>query len=126
MAKAAATVVGGSRTLKKPIQVPIPTRAKPKLAIAGGKAVAPTPVPFMSTALSAADIAAATAVLHSGMLRAARKCDELETRFAQMSAARFAMTCANGTCALQLAYEPLLKPGDEVLVPAWSFIATVS
>jgi dTDP-4-amino-4,6-dideoxygalactose transaminase len=36
------------------------------------------------------------------------------------------MTCANGTCALQLAYEPLLKPGDEVLVPAWSYIATVS
>jgi perosamine synthetase len=36
------------------------------------------------------------------------------------------MTCANGTCALQLAYEPLLQPGDEVLCPAWSYIATVS
>ena len=36
------------------------------------------------------------------------------------------MTCANGTCALQLAYEPLLQPGDDVLVPAWSYIATAS
>jgi perosamine synthetase len=36
------------------------------------------------------------------------------------------MTCANGTCALQLAYEPLFQPGDEILVPAWSYIATVS
>ncbi|MEX2219596.1 MAG: DegT/DnrJ/EryC1/StrS family aminotransferase [Phycisphaerales bacterium] len=80
----------------------------------------------MSTALSEADIAAATAVLRSGMLRQAAKCAELEERFARMSGARHAMTCANGTCALQLAYEPLMKPGDDVLVPAWSFIATVS
>ncbi len=27
---------------------------------------------------------------------------------------------------LQLAYEPLFQPGDDVLVPAWSYIATVS
>src|SRR5439155_21964305 len=66
------------------------------------------------------------AVLKSGMLRAAKKCDELEARFAQVSSATHAMTCANGTCALQLAYEPLLKPGDDVLVPAWTYIATVS
>jgi perosamine synthetase len=43
-----------------------------------------------------------------------------------MSGARHAMTCANGTCALQLAYEPLMAPGDDVLVPAWSYIATVA
>jgi perosamine synthetase len=80
----------------------------------------------MSTALHQADIDAALAVLKSGMLRAAKKCDELEARFAKVSGAKHAMTCANGTCALQLAYEPLLEPGDEVLVPAWSYIATVS
>lgn len=96
------------------------------LAINGGTPVSKTPIPFMSTALSPADIDAAMAVLKSGMLRAAKKCDELETRFAQISGAKHAMTCANGTCALQLAYEPLFEPGDEVLVPAWSYIATVS
>ena len=100
--------------------------APAKLAVAGGTPVSATPVPFMSTALSPADIDAAMAVLKSGMLRAAKKCEELETRMAALSNARHAMTAANGTVALQLAYEPLLKPGDDVLVPAWTFIATVS
>lgn len=96
------------------------------LAVKGGTPVARTPIPFMSTGLSGADIDAATAVLRSGMLRQATKCAELEERFGRMTGARHAMTCANGTCALQLAYEPLFRPGDEVLVPAWSYIATVS
>jgi perosamine synthetase len=101
----------------------LPTR--PELAINGGTPVS-QPIPFMHTALTPADIDAATAVLKSGMLRAAKKCEELETRFAQMSGAKHFMTCANGTCALQLAYEPLFKAGDDVLVPAWSYIATAS
>jgi perosamine synthetase len=97
-----------------------------KLALHGGTPVSPTSIPFMSTGLSEADIAAANAVLKSGMLRAAKKCEELEQRFAALSGARHAMTCANGTCALQLAYEPLFDRGDDVLVPAWSYIATVA
>ncbi len=98
------------------------------LAINGGTPVAAPPnnVPFMSVGLTEADKQAAIAVLNSGMLRAAKKCEELEHRFGAMSGAKHAMTCANGTCALQLAYEPLFKPGDDVLVPAWSYIATVS
>ncbi len=96
------------------------------LALHGGTPVTRTPIPFMSTALSPADIEAATAVLRGGMLRAAKKCEELEQRFGQMTGAKHMMTCANGTCALQLAYEPLFEPGDHVLVPAWSYIATVS
>lgn len=103
-------------TLSAPTSTSSPVSAR-----YGGK-----PVPFMSTALSQADIEAATAVLRSGMLRAAKKCEELETRFGQMSGSKHMMTCANGTCALQLAYEPLFNAGDEILVPAWSYIATVS
>lgn len=99
---------------------------KPELAINGGAPVSKTAVPFMSTGLQPADIDAATAVLKSGMLRAAKKCEELEQRFAAMTGAKHMMTCANGTCALQLAYEPLFKAGDDVLVPAWTYIATVS
>ncbi len=120
MAKSAST-----KTLKPSKAVEVASKPA-RLAIAGGTPVSASPVPFMSTALSPADIDAAMAVLKSGMLRAAKKCDELEARFAQISSAKHAMTCANGTCALQLAYEPLLKPGDEVLVPAWTYIATVS
>lgn len=96
------------------------------LAINGGTPVSPKPVPFMSTALTQADIDAATAVLKSGMLRAAKKCEEFEQRWGAMTQAKHTMTCANGTVALQLAYEPLFKRGDDVLVPAWSYIATVS
>lgn len=102
------------------------SEAAKSLALFGGTPVTPKPVPFLSTALSPEDIDACNAVLRSGMLRAASKCAELEERWAQLTDARFAMTCANGTCALQLAYESLIRPGDEVLVPAWSYIATVS
>lgn len=108
------------------------TAASPKseaakaLAVNGGTPVSAKPVPFMSTALSPEDIEACVGVLRSGMLRAASKCAELEERWATLTEAKHAMTCANGTCALQLAYEPLFRPGDEVLVPAWSYIATVS
>ncbi|MCB9841313.1 MAG: DegT/DnrJ/EryC1/StrS family aminotransferase [Phycisphaeraceae bacterium] len=96
------------------------------LAIDGGAPVSKTPVPFMKVGLTEADIEAATAVLKSGMLRAAKKCAELEERFAAATDAKHGLTCANGTCALQLAYGALLNPGDDVLVPAWTYIATAS
>lgn len=108
---------------KRPVSVSV---ADQKLAMQGGTPVSATPVPFMSPGLAEADIQAAIAVLRSGMLRAAKKCEELETRFAKQTDAKHGMTCANGTVALQLAYEPLFKAGDDVLVPAWSYIATVS
>lgn len=116
-------IVGGGGAVE--VQA-VPSGKKEALALFGGTAVSTKPVPFMSTGLTESDIAAASAVLKSGMLRAAKKCEELESRFAAMTGARHMMTCANGTCALQLAYEPLFKPGDDVLVPAWSYIATVS
>ncbi|MEO0512419.1 MAG: DegT/DnrJ/EryC1/StrS family aminotransferase [Planctomycetota bacterium] len=102
------------------------TTAADTLAIQGGTPVSETNVPFMSPRLHAEDIAAATAVLESGMLRASSNCAELETQFAERSGAAHGLTCANGTCALQLAYEALLEPGDEVLVPAWTYVATAS
>jgi len=103
-----------------------PVRVDEPLAVDGGSPVAETSVPFMSLALTEADIEAATGVLRSGMLRQGPRCAELETRFAEASGASHALTCANGTCALQLAYGALLEPGDEVIVPAWTYVATAS
>ncbi|MEO1715585.1 MAG: DegT/DnrJ/EryC1/StrS family aminotransferase [Planctomycetota bacterium] len=97
-----------------------------QLAANGGTPVFDANVPFMAPKLHREDIDAATAVLESGMLRAAGQCAELETQFAQKSDAKHGLTCANGTCALQLAYEALLEPGDEVIVPAWTYVATAS
>lgn len=102
------------------------TMAPTDLAINGGTPVFEKPVPFMAVGLTKKDIAAANEVLESGMLRAASKCAAFEEKYAQASDAKIALTCANGTCALQLAYGALLQPGDEVIAPAWTYIATVS
>ena len=102
------------------------TTAADTLAAKGGPPVFAKPVPFMAPPLHREDIDAATAVLESGMLRAAKNCEELEKQFAEKSHAKHGLTCANGTCALQLVYEALLQPGDEVIVPAWTYIATAS
>lgn len=96
------------------------------LAVDGGSPVFSQNVPFMAVGLTEADIAAANEVLQSGMLRAASKCAAFEEQFASQTDATHALTCANGTCALQLAYEALLQPGDEVICPAWTYIATAS
>ncbi|RNC82423.1 MAG: DegT/DnrJ/EryC1/StrS family aminotransferase [Phycisphaera sp.] len=96
------------------------------LALNGGSPVASPSIPFMAPKLHPQDIEAATQVLHSGMLRAHTNCAELEKQFADKSGAKIGLTCANGTCALQLAYGALLERGDEVIVPAWTYIATAS
>ncbi|HVZ93941.1 MAG TPA: DegT/DnrJ/EryC1/StrS family aminotransferase [Phycisphaerales bacterium] len=97
-----------------------------QLAIKGGKPVAEQPVPIVSVTISEDDIAAAVGVMKSGMMAQGKNCLALEQAFAAASNAKHAFTCANGTCALQLAYEPLFERGDEVLVPGWTYIATVS
>jgi perosamine synthetase len=96
------------------------------LAVSGGTPVSAAPIPMISVSFSQQDIDAAVAVLKSGMVAQGKNCLALEQRFAGASDAKHGITCANGTCALQLAYEPLIEPGDEVLVPAWTYIATVS
>jgi 3-amino-5-hydroxybenzoate synthase len=49
----------------------------------------------------------------------------LENRFAAFHGAKFATACTNGTHALELALRALgVGPGDEVIVPAMTFVAT--
>ena len=72
------------------------------------------------------EIEAAVRVLRSSMLRQGPECVAFEQEFAAKVGARHAVTCANGTAALHLAYLTFLNPGDEVLVPSLTFIATAS
>ncbi len=72
------------------------------------------------------EIDAATAVLASGALRQGKQSQAFEEEFAAKVGAGYAITCANGSAALHLAYMDVLKPGDEVLVPSFTFIATGS
>gem|GEM_PF-80919 len=78
------------------------------------------------TSLTENEIEAAIKVLRSGMLRQGKESDAFEEEFAEKVGAAHAVTCANGSAALHLAYLAALEPGDEVLVPAFTFIATGS
>jgi perosamine synthetase len=76
--------------------------------------------------LTEEEIQAAVDVLRSGNLRQNGQCDAFEREFASMVGADHALTCANGTASLHLAYMSFLKPGDEVLLPSFTFLATGS
>ncbi|MCB9838031.1 MAG: DegT/DnrJ/EryC1/StrS family aminotransferase [Phycisphaeraceae bacterium] len=103
-----------------------PTVSSADLAVNGGAPVSDTTIPMISVRLAEADIEAATGVLRSGMLAQGRRVAEFEERFAKLSDAAHGAACANGTCALSLAYEALFDAGDEVLVPGWTYVATAS
>src|SRR6266404_1323370 len=56
-----------------------------------------------------------------------REVTELESRLAALCGRRHAVACASGTDALLLAMMALgIGPGDEVIVPAFTFFATAS
>ncbi len=76
--------------------------------------------------LSESEIEAAVRVLRSGALRQGKECAAFEQEFAAKVGAQFAITSANGSAALHLAYLAFLQPGDEVLVPSFTFLATAS
>jgi perosamine synthetase len=76
--------------------------------------------------LTEAEIEAAVRVLRSGALRQGKECNAFEEEFAARVGAKFAVTSANGSAALHLAYLAFLQPGDEVLVPSFTFMATAS
>lgn len=50
---------------------------------------------------------------------------EFESKWAEWNGARFAISCTNGTAALHVAVSGMgIGPGDEVIVPSYSFIAS--
>lgn len=53
--------------------------------------------------------------------------EKFEKDFAAYCGSKYAMTCANGSVALRLALMAMgVRPGDEVIVPPYTFIATAS
>ncbi len=64
-------------------------------------------------------------VLDSGTFINGPEITELEAVLAQFTGAPHAIACANGTDALQVALMAIdLRPGDEVITPSFTFIAT--
>jgi dTDP-4-amino-4,6-dideoxygalactose transaminase len=70
---------------------------------------------------------AAIEVLSSGRYIKGPKVQEFEEKFAQFIGAQYGIATSSGTTALFTAYLGLgLKPGDEVIVPSHTFIATAT
>jgi perosamine synthetase len=77
--------------------------------------------------VGAAEAAAVAEVLESGQLTMGPKVAEFEALLAEACAVEHALVVSSGTAALHLAVLALgLGPGDEVLVPAYTFPATAN
>ncbi|MFL5929068.1 MAG: DegT/DnrJ/EryC1/StrS family aminotransferase, partial [Gaiellaceae bacterium] len=73
------------------------------------------------------ELAEVGAVLESGMLTMGPKVAEFEAEIARACEVEHALAVTSGTAALHLAVLALgLRPGDEVLVPAYTFPATAN
>lgn len=84
-------------------------------------------LPYGRQQIDEDDIAAVTAVLRGDWLTQGPAVRAFEEALAARVGAAQAVACANGTAALHLAYLALgLGPGDAVVVPANTFLATAS
>lgn len=73
------------------------------------------------------DIAAVVDVLRHGVLTGGPKVDEFENAFSRVTGAKHAVVCSNGTTALHLAVIAAgIGPGDQVIVPAVTFLSTAN
>ncbi len=83
--------------------------------------------PLSDIAYGAAERDAVLRVLHSRWLTMGPEVEAFESEFAQAHNIAHAVMVTSGTAALELALDALsLRPGDEVIVPALTFVATAN
>ena len=84
-------------------------------------------VPLFDLRITEDDLEAVAAVYRQGRLAMGERVKAFETAFAARLGCRHAVALASGTAALHLAYLAAgVGPGDEVIVPAFTFAATVN
>jgi perosamine synthetase len=84
-------------------------------------------IPLMVPDIQQQDIDAVVAVLQSGMIIQGTKVEELEKNIAKYLGVAHAIAVSSGTATLHLALVALgIGRGDEVIVPAFSYIATAN
>jgi dTDP-4-amino-4,6-dideoxygalactose transaminase len=84
-------------------------------------------VPLFDLALDDEDVAAVADVLRSGWLTMGPRTAEFEAVFAERLGVPHAVALSSATAALHLAYRAAgVGPGDEVIVPAITFVATAA
>ena len=84
-------------------------------------------VPLSDVKFGIEEINAVTAVLESGWLTMGEITQQFEEEFKVYAGAKHAFAVSNATVALHMACAALdLKPGDEVIVPSLTFVATAN
>src|ERR1041384_1453376 len=102
------------------------TKKQEKLALAGGSPLCKGAWPTWPT-FDDAERKQLLGVLESGKWWYGEKVRQFEAEFAAFQTARFGVACTNGTAAIEMALRGLgILPGDEVIVPPYTFIATAS
>lgn len=84
-------------------------------------------LPYGRQSIDETDLAAVAAALKGEFLTTGPLVERFERAFADRVGAAAAVACGNGTQALHLAYRAAgLQPGDTVVVPAITFLATAN
>ncbi len=84
-------------------------------------------LPYGQQLIDEDDIAAVASVLRSGYLTTGDQIPAFESDFAKFVNAPHAVACSSGTAGLHLACRAIgLEPGDQVIVPTVSFVATAN
>ncbi len=84
-------------------------------------------IPIAKPMIGSEEVAAVEEVLRSGMLTQGESVRKFEDAFSRYIGTRNCVAVSNGTVALDLALKALgLQAGDEVITPAFTFIATAN
>ncbi|MCR4788098.1 MAG: UDP-4-amino-4,6-dideoxy-N-acetyl-beta-L-altrosamine transaminase [Lachnospiraceae bacterium] len=98
-----------------------------KPAIEGGTPVRTTPIYYGHQYIDDADIRAVVDVMKSDYLTCGPKIGELEKKLCDITGAKYAVVCANGTAALHIACMAAgVKDGDEVITTPITFAASAN
>ena len=96
-------------------------------AIEGGASVRSTPIFYGHQYIDEADINAVVEVLKSDYLTCGPKITELEKKLCDITGAKYAVVCSNGTAALHIAcLAASVKEGDEVITTPITFAASAN
>jgi perosamine synthetase len=84
-------------------------------------------IPIAKPLLGEEEKKAVSEVIDSGIIASGPKTKEFEERFAEYVGTKYALATTSGTTALHLGLLSLgIKKGDEVIIPSFSFIASVN
>ena len=98
-----------------------------KPAIVGGSPVRDTKLFYGHQYIDEADVQAVCEVLRSDYLTCGPKVDELERRLCELTGAKYAVACSNGTAALHMAALAAgLGEGDELITTPITFAASAN